>query len=124
MIKRNVKDDSAPGGSESGGGGRDLLLNYWDYQQRGNPTPAKSTSPRSTVRVNSESHYWLHVYEDGREQRFDDPPEFHPCKLVTICNESEEETFSRDPESWPPGRGWSRCGYTDSGFYLWRRARS
>jgi hypothetical protein len=43
---------------------------------------------------------------------------------VQIIDEFEEETFTKDPDSWPPGKRWTYHGYDDYGRYFWRRPRS
>jgi hypothetical protein len=78
------------------------------------------------------NRYWLHVSEDGTEQRFylDHPPEDLRCLIVKIVGEIEETLFPADHDgAWimPPGDGWRRIGYTDTGRTyraIWQRRRA
>jgi hypothetical protein len=71
--------------------------------------------------------FWLHVHDDGREERYDhDPAPIRALRVVII--DGFEETWTADRVSrpgWgvpnpPLGKGWVATGGT-GGSTLWRR---
>jgi hypothetical protein len=77
--------------------------------------------------------HWLHVHENGREQRFSTEPPDVPCLRVEIIERDDstitERTWTvRVPESGgfkivePRGVGWVKAG-NDRGSTVWMRVR-
>jgi MYXO-CTERM domain-containing protein len=73
--------------------------------------------------------FWLHVREDGHEERYDHDPA--PIRAVrVVVTDGFEETWTSDRlvrAGWqepaaPPGEGWVATGGT-GGSTLWRRRR-
>src|SRR5258708_2730731 len=73
--------------------------------------------------------FWLHVHDDGREERYDhDPAPLRALRVVVA--DGAEETWTSDRSvriGWgeqvpPPGKGWVASGGT-GGSTLWRRKR-
>ena len=73
--------------------------------------------------------FWLHVHDDGSEERYDhDPAPIRALRVVVI--DGFEETWTSDRvvrPGWgvsnpPPGKGWVATGGT-GGSTLWRRKR-
>jgi hypothetical protein len=87
---------------------------------------ARCRSPPEGEEIMPEE-FWLHVHDDGREERYDhDPAPIRALRVVII--DGFEETWTADRVSrtgWgvpnpPLGKGWVATGGTGSST-LWRR---
>jgi hypothetical protein len=87
--------------------------------------PVSTTSSEQEEIMTAE--FWLHLHDDGREERYDHDPA--PIQaLHVVVTDGVEETWTSDRvvrPGWgvstpPPGKGWAAAGGS-SGSTLWRR---
>lgn len=75
------------------------------------------------------TRYWLHVYPDGREERFSAEPADRPSLAVDVKVEGkflieQTRTLKKDGRAMPPpGEGWTAHGARRGKLAAWRRHR-